>query len=593
MNNKICICTYLKMSLKKYIMEYKMKNIFVLFTFIISMLLTVYLHGQPDYIVSATNGELVDNHNYEFDIYILSTGAVPLELATFQMSIYFNDAISDSGTLTATYLAGTSTLDNSNQFPNPPNLTFTTEGGAVRQLRIAPKAPPGSGNGSVIADTLPGTKFGRFRITNSYPFDTVTPVNWQWNFTTGLDKYSSYINAYLSPANTNITDPVKFIMELDDPLLPAATFQLSVNVSDGWNMVSVPGVNPDGQGVGVWWSGKDPSANVFKYLGGYTAVTEATPTEGYWMKNAGAQEYNTGDEWPAGGIQIVTHNPFAGALGWNLIGGYDLSVGTAGITTNPPGLQSGPIYKYSGGYQVAATLDPGYGYWMKLTSTGQIILPEVLAKGTESIEYFPEDMGKIVLTDATGINYTLYAVKGETDLSQYELPPAPPTGMFDIRFSSGRIAEDLNTSIKTIELSGITYPLTVRIENMDIRFMDETGKKIDINLKAGEDVVISDATINKLMVTGELLPTVYALEQNYPNPFNPSTTIKFAVPKESEVNLSIFNVLGELVLTLVNEQLKPGYYEYKFNASSLASGVYLYRINAEEFVATKKMILLK
>jgi len=92
----------------------------------------------------------------------------------------------------------------------------------------------------------------------------------------------------------------------------------------------------------------------------------------------------------------------------------------------------------------------------------------------------------------------------------------------------------------------------------------------------------------------ELTETIsYSLEQNYPNPFNPSTVIEYAVPKESIVNLSIFNVLGELVSTLVNEQKKPGYYEYQFNASDLASGIYIYRIQAVEFFQTKKMILLK
>jgi len=88
-------------------------------------------------------------------------------------------------------------------------------------------------------------------------------------------------------------------------------------------------------------------------------------------------------------------------------------------------------------------------------------------------------------------------------------------------------------------------------------------------------------------------PENITLEQNYPNPFNPSTTIKFAVPKESSVNLSIYNVLGEIVSTLVNEQKKAGYYEYKFDASNLASGVYLYRIKAGDFVETKKMVLLR
>ena len=79
------------------------------------------------------------------------------------------------------------------------------------------------------------------------------------------------------------------------------TFSLTVSVNDAWNMVSVPGINPAGQGVDTWWSGKDPAAGVFKYAGGYIPVTTTTPTEGYWMKNAGAQVYN----YPA--IQIVTH----------------------------------------------------------------------------------------------------------------------------------------------------------------------------------------------------------------------------------------------------------------------------------------------
>ncbi|MDZ7624295.1 MAG: hypothetical protein U5J96_07620 [Ignavibacteriaceae bacterium] len=87
------------------------------------------------------------------------------------------------------------------------------------------------------------------------------------------------------------------------------------------------------------------------------------------MKHAGARVYNTGEEWPAGGIQTVAHDPLAGASGWNLFGGYELSVTAANVSTNPPGLQSGPIYRYSGGYAVATTLDPGYGYWIKLTGS--------------------------------------------------------------------------------------------------------------------------------------------------------------------------------------------------------------------------------
>ncbi len=161
----------------------------------------------------------------------------------------------------------------------------------------------------------------------------------------------------------------------------ATTFQLSVNVADGWNMVSVPGLHPSNQNVNTWWAFKDPGANVFRYASGYQSVTDAVLGTGYWMKHAGARNYDTGDEWPAGGIQIVAHNPIAGASGWNLFGGYELSVTAANVTTNPPGLQSGLIYSYSGGYQVATSLNPGYGYWIKLNAAGQIIIPETMAKG--------------------------------------------------------------------------------------------------------------------------------------------------------------------------------------------------------------------
>ena len=88
-------------------------------------------------------------------------------------------------------------------------------------------------------------------------------------------------------------------------------------------------------------------------------------------------------------------------------------------------------------------------------------------------------------------------------------------------------------------------------------------------------------------------PVSYSLSQNYPNPFNPSTTIKFTIQKAGLVTLKIFNLLGQEVATLVNEQLKTGSYSYNFNASRLSSGVYFYSINAGNFISTKKMLLLK
>ena len=87
-------------------------------------------------------------------------------------------------------------------------------------------------------------------------------------------------------------------------------------------------------------------------------------------------------------------------------------------------------------------------------------------------------------------------------------------------------------------------------------------------------------------------PLTYALD-NYPNPFNPETKIRFEIPLNSFVNVAVFNVLGEKVATLVNENLEQGIYERSFGANNLTSGVYIYKLTAGSFVITKKMMLTK
>ena len=89
------------------------------------------------------------------------------------------------------------------------------------------------------------------------------------------------------------------------------------------------------------------------------------------------------------------------------------------------------------------------------------------------------------------------------------------------------------------------------------------------------------------------VPDNYSLSQNYPNPFNPTTMIRFSVKNEGNVSLKVYNLIGQLVATLVNENKPAGTYEYNFDASKLSSGIYFYTIKAGDFTATKKMILMK
>jgi hypothetical protein len=85
----------------------------------------------------------------------------------------------------------------------------------------------------------------------------------------------------------------------------------------------------------------------------------------------------------------------------------------------------------------------------------------------------------------------------------------------------------------------------------------------------------------------------FSLSQNYPNPFNPNTKIEYSIPKSGHIKLKVYDILGNEVATLVNEVKSPGNYAAEFDASTFASGVYIYTIRADNFVQSKKMILMK
>ncbi len=88
-------------------------------------------------------------------------------------------------------------------------------------------------------------------------------------------------------------------------------------------------------------------------------------------------------------------------------------------------------------------------------------------------------------------------------------------------------------------------------------------------------------------------PIEFELDQNFPNPFNPTTSIQFNLPKDSQVKLSVFNVLGGKVAELLNKKITSGYHSVHFDASHLNSGLYLYSIQTDDFSETKKMLLMK
>jgi len=139
-------------------------------------------------------------------------------------------------------------------------------------------------------------------------------------------------------------------------------------------------------------------------------------------------------------------------------------------------------------------------------------------------------------------------------------------------------------------------------EEKEVTFIFDVSRNAQINKRDTIDFMITSS--DGIMMTKQFIfsftgPKEFKLEQNFPNPFNPTTTIQYQIPviasetKQSAVKLIVYDILGNEVAILVNEQKEPGYYEVSWNASNLASGVYIYRLQTGSFVSVKKMMLLR
>lgn len=179
------------------------------------------------------------------------------------------------------------------------------------------------------------------------------------------------------------------------------------------------------------------------------------------------------------------------------------------------------------------------------------------------------------VSDANGSTFRALAKKFLNNSQIFDLVNTPMTGLSPVT-----------------GLPDAMYPLTIKrieiqLSGDNIQGQATTGTIYIDNLRLKYPGTVSDVE------TSRLTPVQFNLEQNYPNPFNPSTTIQYDLSSRSQVVLAVFNVLGQKVAELVNGEKGAGHYETRFDASGLASGVYLYRLQAGTFMQTRKLIVVK
>ncbi|RCK72084.1 MAG: Cell surface protein [Ignavibacteriae bacterium] len=388
---------------------------------------------------------------------------------------------------------------------------------------------------------------------------------------------------------------------------------VNTNLTSSWNLVSIPINIQPALASQIYPTATSPVYGFENSI--YVAKNTVKPGEGYWVRFANSQTKNYT------GAHILSAS-FPGKAGWNMIGTLSIPVSVSNISTYPENSIIGPFYSYKNGYVRVTTLEPGYGYWVKLAGDclllynqggGDVVPPEdpihtdVLTRSD-----------RFIIRDSEGNEQSLYVCiedeNNQVDVTYFELPPpVPEESFFDVRFVSDRFAEfiahDADEVDLTISVQTENYPVTIEYElnpenNIEYTLGYSSGGygKVNYQKLSGNEnkIVINSKFGNRIYLRSERndrkqgeTPDKYLLSQNKPNPFNPVTTISYALPEPGFVTLKVYDVLGRELSTLVNEYREAGYYDISWDASSQPSGVYFYKLQSGNFTSVKKMLLMK
>jgi hypothetical protein len=381
--------------------------------------------------------------------------------------------------------------------------------------------------------------------------------------------------------------------------------------SKGWNMVSVPQTQVPASGFASAAIFPGASSSVFNYANGYHSQTMLAPGIGYWVKFPADKSIRQL------GVKRTT-STIAVNAGWNMIGSLSSPALASGVSNvQPSGNFLSNFFGYSGSYKIADTLLPAKGYWVKANQAGSFDLSSYAMLPLNGKEVLAASQcNTVTITDKNGNSQTLYVgedATGKLRLSDYEMPPAAPEASeFDVRFASGRILEAYRTDVTTqytfpIAINAANSPLTVEwniVNKGDRRFVladAENGKVMKTReLTAKGNMILAKSgsfNLNLRVSNGIAKPKEFSLSDNYPNPFNPTTSFQVALPYTANLQIAVYNLLGQKVASLVDESRDAGTYTVIWNGLTqegpAATGIYFVRMNADKFTAVKKIMLMK
>jgi surface protein len=375
----------------------------------------------------------------------------------------------------------------------------------------------------------------------------------------------------------------------------------TLTMNSGWNLIGLPGSIPHEGFTNIFTGSIE--GTLYEFTTGYQSRTQLQSGIGYWIRYPLTVSETLSGEF----VSEVTWNLKAG---WNLVSGPSSSVSVSSIVDPQNVLIPNTFFDFRSQYGNSTLLNPGRGYWVRTSDAGTVVV---------SSDVSAKSVGTTLFSESTPVNANVIHVMVQTDTTtlywggqlpagltaeSFSLPPVPPAGVVDVRFDQdSRWVSDetaviyvrqnqdpISIAVSPSELalnSNDTYQL---IEYEDVILLGNS------DLEPGQVYTLSPRTTRVELSTLEVrseLPTEFTLDQNYPNPFNPTTTIRFGLPEPADVSLEVYTVLGQKVMTLVNENRSAGWHTVSFNGSGLSSGVYVYRIQAGGMVQTRKLMLVK
>jgi len=371
-----------------------------------------------------------------------------------------------------------------------------------------------------------------------------------------------------------------------------------------WNMVSVPLTIGDYSKTAVFPSSVSPA---FLFANQYLAADTLKNGAGYWLKFGAADTVAfRGLERPADTVSVRE--------GWNMIGSLSQPVLSANILQIPPGIVISSFFTYLNSYTPVDTILPCKAYWVKTSSAGQLVLSqsEVFQMQEASPSAVLKKLSYLSITDAGGSSRKLYfgtlPVEGFA-ASYFELPPAGPLGVFDLRFGSQRFAETFPPG----SLRGKEYPILIRSASYPLRLAwhvvmgEENSFALTDSAGSISQALQGDGwtQINRppwrLSIVAQprgRIPLELSLSANYPNPFNPFTKFLLAVPERAYANVAVYDMAGRKVRTFVDGEVQAGYHTLQWDGlsedkSAAPSGVYFIRLIFQKSVLVRKIMMLR